>query len=90
MKQTVKVNEQVATPVPSARYGGPIQGAVTVKTRCDVYPPILLPFVPKQVTLLHQETYPWTYMVPSNFNSTATLSPTRTNNLSQAIADSDP
>lgn len=66
MKKTVRIQENVTAPVPSIKYGGPFQGTVSIKTRCDVYPPFLLPFIPKNVVLYTDQTYPWSYVLPSN------------------------
>src|SRR5438477_68753 len=46
IKSTVRCQETVMGTVPSYPYGGPFIGYVTVKTRCDVFPPFLLPFIP--------------------------------------------
>jgi hypothetical protein len=70
VKKTVRAMEIVNTPIPQSPYGGPFLGSVTIKTRCDVFPPFLLPFVSKMVTLYTSQTYPWTYVMAANYGPT--------------------
>jgi len=70
VKKTVRAMEIVNSPVPQAPYGGPFLGSVTIKTRCDVFPPFLLPFVSKMVTLYTSQTYPWTYTMAASYGGT--------------------
>jgi hypothetical protein len=70
VKQTVRLREIIQNPTPKAPYGGPFMGTITVKTRCDVFPPFLLPMMPKNVTLYTSQTYPWTYSMASSFENT--------------------
>lgn len=60
------VTERLTSPIPSAALGGPIDGDVTVQTTVDVIPPFLIKqFMPGGVTLSTQQTFPYTYIVPS-------------------------
>jgi hypothetical protein len=70
VKQTVRLRETLTAPPPKAPYGGPYLGTITVKTRCDVFPPFMLPMMPKNVTLYTSQTYPWTYTMASSFENT--------------------
>jgi hypothetical protein len=94
VKKTVGINEQVLSPIPIVPYGGPFNGTVSVKTRCDVFPPFLLPFIPNQVTLYTEQTYPWTYNMPSTFGGTTNLTflpPSgSTNDINNPISSSAP
>jgi len=77
VKSTVRIREIINNPKPLAPYGGPYMGTITVKTRCDVFPPFMLPMMPKNVTLYTSQTYPWTYSMASSFaNTEAGGSPT--------------
>lgn len=65
MQSTVRIREIFNQPIPSAPFGGPMLGTVTVKTRCDVYPPFNLPLVPQDVQLYTSQTFPWTWTMAS-------------------------
>jgi hypothetical protein len=69
VKRTVRVREVVNSPIPGPPYGGPVQGYITVKTRCDVYPPFSLPFVAGDVVLYTSQTYPWSWVMPCSPSS---------------------
>lgn len=70
VKKTVKYEEVIEPPVPSPPFGGPVRGHVTIKTRTTVFPPFDLPFVPQKVVLYDQKTFPFTWTMPSTFNTT--------------------
>lgn len=69
MFNQVRIAETLQNPVSKAPWGGTFIGNVTVKTRCDVYPPFQLPFVPPQVVLYTSVTYPWSYTMPSMYKA---------------------
>lgn len=60
VKRTVRIREIFNGTLPSAPYGGPVQGSITVKTRCDIYPPFSLPYVANDVVCYTSQTCPWT------------------------------
>lgn len=72
MQDSVHVAENITQPYPSTGtggFGGPILGNVTVKTQCNVYPPFALPFVPSSLSLYTSQTFPWTWVMPANYQS---------------------
>jgi hypothetical protein len=105
VKQTVRIWETVNPPQPSPTFGGPVFGSISVKTRCDVYPPFSLPFVPSDVVMYTNQTFPWTWVMPAaptgtmpllvksatiGTNGTGTTLDAWTHDIGQPIADSDP
>ncbi len=69
MQTQVRLRETFVQPVPGKPFGGPFLGTCTIKTRCDVYPPFALPWVPADVPLYTSETFPWTWTMPTNYLS---------------------
>jgi hypothetical protein len=64
VSEFVRAREIELPPYPDSQLGGPVRGTVTIKTRCDVYPPFLLPLVTSHVVLYSTQTFPWTWMEP--------------------------
>ena|SRR5579883_250855 len=101
MKKTVGCVESVQPPYPptaggseskTTYYGGSVTGQVTIKTRCDVFPPFALPFVTKHATLYATQSYPITWVMPGNYTTSAP-GPGRITNQDIAkteIKDTDP
>jgi hypothetical protein len=68
---TFKQFENVQAPFPQAPYGGPVNGWVRIQTVATLTPPFMLPFVDKSVQLTHEEQFPYTWVMPSNYTGTA-------------------
>jgi hypothetical protein len=65
VKQTVRIRETFIGTLPVAPFGGPVLGTITVKTRCDIYPPFSLPCVVNDVVCYTSQTCPWTWIMPA-------------------------
>lgn len=67
LDDTVKVTEQITGDLPTAPYGGPVKGEVTVVTTVHVFPPFLISLFagPGGVDFKAQESMPYTWSMAS-------------------------
>lgn len=67
----IQVSENIIGKLPSAPYGGPVKGDVTVTTSVQVYPPFILSMIqgPGGITFTTSKTFSYTWAMAS----TATL-----------------
>jgi hypothetical protein len=84
VKPLFKQFENVQSPFPQAPYGGPVKGWVRIQTSANLNPPFLLPYVDKAVVLTHEEQFPFTWVMPSNYTGIAA------GKINSATTDSDP
>lgn len=65
LKTPIRMWEQLREPLPSAPFGGPVDGEVTVQTTATVRPPFLVrAIVPNGVDLVASQSYPYTWIMP--------------------------
>jgi len=66
LSDDITVTETLRSPIPSAPYGGPIDGEVTVLSKITVAPPFLISaVVGKGVEFQTSQTFPYTYQLPN-------------------------
>lgn len=66
LSDDIKVTETLRSPVPTAPFGGPVDGEVTVLSKITVAPPFLISAVvgPGGVQFQTSQTFPYTYQLP--------------------------
>jgi hypothetical protein len=67
LSDNITVTETLRSPIPTAPFGGPVDGEVTVLSKITVAPPFLISAVvgKEGVTFQTSQTFPYTYQLPN-------------------------
>lgn len=71
MSPTVLICEEIDDPRPIQPWGGPVHGRIRLRTSVLVDPPFKLPFMPPEVSMMTEQAFPITWVMPPNYRVAA-------------------